>query len=144
MLFDEKSKEQLLERSQLHKILEGHTWIFGEEFALSVSDQSLTEVLKKHYKLLGRADGVSETVRREDGSAGIVDLMLSRSIPQSRVEEREHLVVELKRPKAVINSHVYDQIESYAMAVANDERFRDTETRWVFWAISDEIADNMR
>jgi len=144
LLFDPQSKEQLLERSQLHKILEDHTWIFGEEFALSVSDRSLKDVLKKHLHLLGRTEEPVEAVLRDDGTVGIVDLMLSRSIPQSRADEREHLIVELKRPKKVIDSGVYDQIESYAMAVAADERFRDTKTRWIFWAVSDDIASNIR
>jgi hypothetical protein len=44
----------------------------------------------------------------------------------------------------VIDSGVYDQIESYAMAVAGDERIRDTQTRWIFWAVSDDIASNIR
>jgi len=66
--------------------------------------------------------------------------MLSRNIPQPRADEREHLIVELKRPKKVIDSGAYDQIESYAMAVAADERFRDTKTRWIFWAVSDDIV----
>lgn len=111
---------------------------------LSVSDRSLKDVLKKHLHLLGRTEEPVEAVLRDDGTVGIVDLMLSRSIPQSRADEREHLIVELKRPKKVIDSGVYDQIESYAMAVAADERFRDTKTRWIFWAVSDDIAPNIR
>src|SRR5205823_12358885 len=85
-----------------------------------------------------------EAVLRDDGTVGIVDLMLSRSIPQSRTDEREHLIVELKRPKKVIDSGVYDQIESYALAVAADERFRDTKTRWIFWAVSNDISETVR
>jgi len=30
------------------------------------------------------------------------------------------------------------------MAVASDERFRETKTRWIFWAVSDDIAPNIR
>lgn len=144
LLFNPISREQLLERSQLHKILEEHTWLFGEEFALSLSDKGLKDVLKKHVQLLGWEEDVDLPVLREDGSIGIVDLMFSRLIPQSKSDEREHLVVELKRPKKIIDSGVYDQIESYATAVAADERFRDTSTRWVFWALSDDIAPNIR
>jgi hypothetical protein len=57
---------------------------------------------------------------------------------------RRPLVIELKRPKQVIDSSVFDQIESYATAIASDERFRDTDTRWVFWAVSDDMAPNIR
>jgi hypothetical protein len=65
LVFDPKSKQQLLERSQLHKILENRTWIFGEEFNLSASDKSLTDVLDKHLALLGR-EPTATSVLRED------------------------------------------------------------------------------
>jgi hypothetical protein len=144
LIFRPDSRETLLERKQLHKILAEETWIFGEQFNLSVSDKSLTEVLRKHIHLLGREAGKLEAVEREDGSLGIVDLMLSRRIPHAKKEEREHLVIELKRPSQPIDSGVADQITSYAFAVANDERFKDTDTRWVFWAISNEVSDSVR
>jgi hypothetical protein len=145
LVFDPQSKQQILERRQLHKILNEQTWIFGEEFNLTLSDKSLNDVLNKHLQKLGRGpeeDG--DLVLREDGSKGIVDLMLSRVVPQPRAEEREHLIVELKRPSQKIDPEVAGQIKSYAFAVADDERFRDTKTRWVFWAISNEISDSVR
>ena len=49
------------------------TGVFGEEFNLTVDDQSLTEVLRKHLHLLGRGLGDGEPVLREDGTMGIVD-----------------------------------------------------------------------
>jgi hypothetical protein len=55
------------------------------------------------------------------------------------MDEREHLIVELKRPKVKIDSTAVTQVKSYAFAVAEDERFRDVNTRWVFWAISDDV-----
>jgi hypothetical protein len=137
-------KERLLERSQLHKLLENETWIFGEEFSLSVSDKSLTEVLRKHLKHLQREELSPKPVTREDGSLGIVDLMVSRRIRQSHPEQLEHLVVELKRPAKPVDSEVIKQIKSYAFAVAEDERFRDTKTRWVFWAVSNELTKDAR
>lgn len=144
LVFDPESRKQLLERSQLHRILAEHTWVFGEEFNLTVDDQSLTEVLRKHLHLLGREPTDGEPVLREDGTVGIVDMMLSRLMPQPRGDEREHLVVELKRPKQPIDSRAAQQIKDYAFAVAEDERFRDTKTRWVFWALSNEITTSVR
>ncbi len=142
LLFEHKNR--LLERSQLHKLLEDQTWIFGEEFSLTLSDKGLTEVLRRHLKILGRKELCPEPVKREDGSIGIVDLMLSRRIPQARGDQREHLIVELKRPEQKIDSAAAQQIESYALAVAQDERFRDSVTRWVFWAVSNELTDDVR
>ena len=39
---------------------------------------------------------------------------------------------------------VYQQIFSYAYAVVADERFRNTDTRWVFWAISNEVSGEVQ
>ena len=145
LVFDAQSKHQLLERKQLHKILNDHTWIFGEEFNLTLSDKSLNDVLEKHLEKLGREpEEDADVVLREDGSEGIVDLMLSRIVPQPRAEEREHLIVELKRPSQKIDSKAAAQIKSYAYAVAGDERFKDTKTQWVFWAISNDVSDSVR
>ena len=142
LVFDPKSKQQLLERKQLHKILERRTWIFGEEFNLSASDKGLTDVLNQHLAMLGREPSKTP-VLREDGSKGIVDLMLSRLIPQNRGDHREHLVVELKRPKQPINFEVYGQIISYVRAVCAHEQFDNSKTSWVFWAISNEITPDV-
>jgi len=147
IVFDVEIKKTLLERRQLHRIIAEHTWVFGETFHLVNDDDSLTAVLKKHLQLAGKTDAdvdLLEPVLREDGSLGVVDLMLSRRIPMPDANKREHLVVELKRPTVKIDLSVLTQVEEYAFAIANDERFRDTDTRWTYWAVSNEMADNAR
>jgi len=140
LLFDKESKKLLKERSQLHRMIaENNTWIFGEEFNLTVDDQSLTEVLRKHQKQIGKTTVIDSPVKRIDGKKGIVDLMLSRAVPQSRADEKEHLVVELKRPNCTIGSDEISQVEKYAFTIADDERFRHVKTRWSFWVISNEL-----
>lgn len=140
LIFGEQSKKLLKERSQLHRMIaENNTWIFGEEFNLTVDDQSLTEVLRKHQRLIGKETVIDRSVKRIDGRVGIVDLMLSRSVPLSRAEEREHLVVELKRPSCTIGKEEIGQVEDYAFAIAEDERFRSVKTRWIFWVVSNDL-----
>ncbi|MEM1112905.1 MAG: ATP-binding protein [Pseudomonadota bacterium] len=129
-------QDNVKERSQLHRILAKNTWIFGDEFTLSVDDQSLTEVLRKHVEHLDEDISIDEPVKRIDGKRGIVDLMLSKQMPRNHPNELEHLVVELKAPRVKIGKKEIDQIESYAYAVAEDERFRSINTRWDFWIIS--------
>ena len=141
MLFDPDLKKHFRERSQLHRLVAANTWIFGEEFALAVDDQSLTEVLRKHLELMGRDVVVNTPVKRLDKTTGIVDLMLSRRVPTNREEEREHLVVELKAPTVKVGQEETGQIKSYAFAVMKDERFRSVPTRWTFWVVSNDIDE---
>ena len=106
---------------------------------MSVDDQALTEVLRKHVKYLDESITIDEPVTRIDGRRGIVDLMLSRQMPRNRPNELEHLVIELKAPKVHIGKKEIDQIESYAFAVAEDERFRSINTKWDFLIISSDL-----
>ena len=141
MLFDADLQKHFKERSQLHRILAQNTWVFGDAFSLSVDDRSLTEVLKKHLKLASVDMPVNEPVKRLDGRPGIVDLMLSRSIPRNHSDELEHLVIELKAPKVDIGQKEIEQVKSYAYAVARDERFKGIHTRWNFWVVSNDLTD---
>jgi hypothetical protein len=139
LVFDGDLKHAVRERTQLHRIVAENAWMFGEQYNLSVDDQSLTEVLKKHVAARNREVEIDELVVRADGSRGIVDLMFSRHIQLAGSEHREYLVVELKRPDVKINAEVTAQIESYAFAVAEDERFRAVPAKWVFWAVSSDM-----
>jgi hypothetical protein len=141
ILFDSEPKKRLKERSQLHRIIAQNCWLFGEEFNLSVDDQSLTEVLRKHRKLLGDDIAIDEPVKHISQERGIIDLMLSRAIRRHGANDLTHLIVELKAPNVKINTPEVTQIEEYAFSVAGDERFRNVNTTWDFWVISDDYGD---
>ncbi len=139
LVFEPGLRAMVKERTQIHRMLASETWIFGEEYSLTVDDESLTSVLKRHLKLLGREELAPEPVVRTDGSIGIVDLMLSRAI-ERREKLLEHLVVELKAPSVSIGTKEISQIKSYAHAVAEDARFASTNTRWQFWVLSTDVT----
>lgn len=141
IVFGIEEKKRLKERSQLHKILADNAWIFGDQFHLTVSDKSLTEVLRKHKEILDDEIVIDEPVVRLNGTVGIVDLMLSRSVPKNHADEFEYLVVELKAPKVKITQKELSQVTSYAAAVAKDERFRSLKVKWEFWILSNEVDD---
>ena len=141
LLFDKETKKIFLERDQLHKILEQEAWIFHEEFGLAGSEKRLEEVLNIYLARLGKREDDPTPVLVEGDKSGRVDLMLQKAI-QPRTGEFDYLVVELKRPSQKITSTVLSQIESYAIAVANDERFKNIKTRWTFIAISNEMDEH--
>jgi hypothetical protein len=138
LVFDPQSKRQLLERSQLHRIIAQETWIFGEQFNLMNDDEDLSSVLRSHLKLLGlerQEQLVGDPVLDAEGKTAIVDLMLSARMPTPTDDERRHLVVELKRPSQPLNEDVLTQIRKYAKAVALDDRFKHNKVEWDFVAI---------
>lgn len=132
-------QKSLLERDQLHKILEHEAWIFDEQFALAGSERRLEEALKLHLKHLGsRTDEETEDVLLSDGRQGRLDLMLSKA-DEIRAGEFDYLVVELKRPSQKITADVIAQIKNYAYAVQDDQRFDKQRCRWKFIAVSNEL-----
>ncbi len=139
ILFEYEMKSRLKERTQLHKIIEQNTWIFGEEYNLWASDKELTTVLKVHREKLDPELVIDEPVKVVNKKRGIVDLVLSRAQKRHRADDLEHLVIELKAPKVVLNADHMTQIEDYALAVQEDPRFNRVKgLKWHFWLISDE------
>jgi Histidine kinase-, DNA gyrase B-, and HSP90-like ATPase len=70
LLFPPENKKRLLERDQLHKILENEAWLFHEEFGLAGSEERLEEVLQIHLDKLGKREDNPEPVKLSDGKTG--------------------------------------------------------------------------
>jgi hypothetical protein len=106
--------------------------VFGEGWALTGDDDRLTKVLAAHLRLLGDDVDLAamEPVLREDGSDAVPDLVLSRTM-QTAENKYEHLVVELKRPSHTLTPDI-DQLRSYAVAVAGDDRFQQPNVQWTY------------
>ena len=141
VIFGSKTKKCLNDRSQLHKIVEDNMWLFGEEYMLSASDESLTNVLRKYQDLLGDATVIDHPAEYPSENMGIVDLMLSRTLRRHGAGDLQHLVIELKRPQVKIGADQVTQIQEYAFAIMRDERLRSGSQRWEFWVISDDLDD---
>lgn len=133
-------KKRILERSQLHKILESHAWVFSDEYALTRSDKGLRSVLEAHIAHLGRDDlsgTESDPVLDTEGHQRVVDLMLSRVHLQGT--RYKHLIVELKRPSVSVGPDELQQIKNYALAIASDHRYDKDRTDWEFWVVSTDV-----
>lgn len=134
-------KKSLLERDELHKILEKEAWIFDEQFTLSGSERRLADALKIHLHMLGkRTDDLTKDVLINNEKKGRIDLMLHKSV-EVRPGYRDYLIVELKRPSQKITMEVIGQIMGYAQAISQDERFDKHKTQWKFIAVSNEFDD---
>lgn len=135
-LFDFEEKKLLKERTQLHKMLEQNTWLFGEEYNLWASDRGLKAVLMRHKQHLDPNVVIDDPVELVGKKVGIVDLVLSRQLQKSRKNDVENLVVELKAPTVKASQKELTQLKTYADAVENDERFHGISgVKWHFWLI---------
>ena len=142
LLYDTDLKKDVLERSQLHRILANESWVFGDMFTLGVDDRGLSEVLARHLRHLERKTLNLAHIEVEDRQTAIVDLMLTKTVEDS--EKQHHLVVELKRPSQTIGYKERQQIEAYAMAVAGDDRFKEAGAKWDFILVANKVSDDIR
>jgi len=134
MLATPELREEFLERDHLHELLAKNTWIFGDAYSLTASDEYLTDAVRRHVQLSGLDIVVDEPVLQSDGRRGRVDLMLTRALG-APAHSREHLVIELKRPSVRGGEDIVAQVKKYARALAGDARWAGTDTRWTFWAV---------
>jgi len=144
LLFEPETRRALLERQQLHEILAAEPWIFGEEWALALSERQLTSVLREHLRLIGREDFVDAPVQLADGTTQARTDMMFSAATEMPTQERRHLVVELKRPSATLGLNEYSQIVGYADAVVSDPRFDTIDVSWSFWLVGNEIDRPLR
>ena len=144
ILFEYEYRKLMKERCHLHNILASEYWIFGDQYALGHSDESLCSLLKSHLHIMGRSELAAEVEDVTDlygNPDRRPDLMLYRKSARDTEGHFEHLVIELKRPSLKISEEEIRQIEKYAFAVSKDVRFDKAKTKWVFWLIGDELDD---
>ncbi len=131
VLYGDDFHKRLKERSQLHKILLGELWLFGEQYVYGYDDISLKNVLKKHLQLLGR-DEIAKTIDFSSIKSlnDIPDIGLHQQYNFGQADHFENLVIELKRPSCVIGQEEISQIERYAFAIEDNEYFDKEKTKW--------------
>lgn len=144
IVYDPDTRSRVLERSQLHRIVEKECWVFGEQYRLLVSDQDLWTVLEAHREHLGRDQLAPDVPYHEDINMDeIPDLFLAGSVAGNREGEVEHLIIELKRPSLNLGPTEISQIETYADAVARHDGFDSAQTRWKFVLLGGGIQDKI-
>lgn len=132
MVYDTSFGDKIKERTQFHKMLVDYLWLFGEQYTLANSDQSLKQILLQHIRQLGR-DSLEEEITEEERKqlALIPDLCLASQICLE-YKRYENIVIELKKPTLTLGEKEVSQIENYARTVIASPRFDKEITSWNF------------
>jgi len=86
------------ERTQLHRIIDPHCWMFGPRFHLATSDKSFREVIRKHRHNAGLSEIADAELENISGVQDIPDLFLAATRDFPLEPKHHHLLVELKAP----------------------------------------------
>lgn len=144
IVYGEEAKH-LLERKQLHKYLEPHSWIFGSHFHLATSDKGFRTVIERQRQE-AKLDALDESaLDAVDGIDKIPDLYLAakRDHHLSDGHRHDHLVVEIKRPTRKVDAGVVAQGERYAAILDSCAEFDNTRCQWDLFLVSSEIEDRV-
>lgn len=98
LLFDPGSRDEFLEKKQLHPLVEAHPWMFGAEWSIAASEVTLASAFARHLAAL-RPDDAS--AGHLSSSARRIDMLLTAGVKDDRRHRR--LVVELKRANTVLD-----------------------------------------
>ncbi|ESQ83005.1 ATP-binding protein [Asticcacaulis benevestitus] len=143
IVFNPKHRKTVKERGQLDILIQANTWIFGENFHITLAEAGLSKIMQRVAEELGSKNGKGK-VRKPDGSVGRADTFLGRLVPHQNQMHREFLLVELKRPSLTIGRKESDQLEDYVNAIRSQPDFINTSTFWNFYLITGEYDDAVR
>lgn len=138
--------EHVLERRHLQKVVEAHTWVFGEQYHLMGADTRLSGILRRFAEAAEISDS-DATVDAPEALRDIPDFYLAKSQWNEGAKFTQHLVVEIKRPTAKITpKHIDRQVERYASEIVKNPVFTQQEGRhrFTFVIVSADVSENVR
>ncbi len=137
----------LLERKQLHKIIEKNLWVFGENYTFTPalwSDKKIGNILEEvrkdyfNYELSADEGNLIE-IDNFEGLDDITDLFFFND-KKTDNGVREIMVVELKAPKCAISSKEIEQINRYAYTLETKSGLPTDKVKYKLILISSRLA----
>lgn len=136
IVFDPASRRSAKERGELDVVIRDHTWIFGEDFHITMPEAGLTKIMHRVADDLLVPRAKKATLKKPDGKNGRIDQFLGRVVPHPNKAHREYLVVELKKPALVVGRKELNQLEDYMAALTSQHDFNTTSTNWTFFLVT--------
>ena len=86
IVFNPAHRRTVKERGELDVLVQANTWIFGENFHITLAETGLSRIMQRvSEELSGRKS--RRKIRKSDGSIGRVDSFLGRVVPHALPNE---------------------------------------------------------
>ncbi len=135
------------ERSQLHKIIEKHLWLFGEAYSDTPrlwSDRKIGNILNEirtEHLVYDPTTKDGNLIEHEgDELNEITDLFFTNE-KITDDGSKEYMIVELKSPKCLIGKKEIAQIDSYAYTIEKHAGLPSDNTKYRMYLVSSRIND---
>jgi len=134
ILFNREFKAN--EVNHLQKIVEDHTWIFGEKYSLVAAvEDNFEKALKNHLKILHDYDGDVHIDHPDKYKQ--VDIFICRQ--EKNHNSIHNLIIELKHPKKSLNETYLSQVKKYMRTILAIDRFNADTYSWDFLLIGNKF-----
>lgn len=134
ILFNHELKAD--EVHHLQKIVEDHTWIFGEKYSLvAAAEDNFEKALKKHLKILRGHDGDVHIDHPDKYKQ--VDIFICRQ--EKNHNSVHNLIIELKHPRKPLNETYLSQVKKYMRTIMAIDRFNADTYSWDFLLIGNKF-----
>jgi hypothetical protein len=135
LVFDPKRRNTTRERGELDVLVQANTWMFGENFHITLPEAGLSKIMARVAQELGSGRSRTKLVTPE-GKIGRADVFVGRGVPSQNQMKREFLLVELKRPSLTVGTKETDQLERYVNTIRTQPDFAHTDTYWNFYLVT--------
>lgn len=127
MVFDEEFDAN--EVDHLQKVVEDHTWIFGEEYSvLGAAEDDFDKLLREFRKKIFNEKEI--TPMKDKRKRKQVDIFICKKIKQNgRVN---NIIIELKAPEVHLGQVQLDQVKGYLSIIKKESRFNADSFDWTY------------
>ena len=120
------------EVDHLQKIVEKHTWIFGEQYALvATAEDTFEKALRSHCHILTEKD--EEMKLKHPDKFKQMDIFICR---QNKNHKTVHnVIIELKHPEIKLGENQVSQVKKYMRIITEIPQFNADGYTWDFYLI---------
>lgn len=135
------------ERDHIQQIVENNYWLFGEQYHLVSSDQTMIHALENYNYILYGLKNATDSLPPEENAIRRMDIFLCGARQAETAYGQyveENIVVEIKAPNVILSISVYRQIEDYMRYILKKPQFNSIHRRWRFIAVCREIDEDVK
>jgi hypothetical protein len=143
IVFDPTHRQTIKERGELDVLVRDNTWMFGENFHITLHESGLTKIMNRVSEELALKRS-KKKVKKPNGKIGRVDSFMGRIVPGSNSAHREFLLLELKRPSLTVGRKETDQLEDYVNTILAQPDFINTSNTWNFYLVTSEYDTDVK
>lgn len=120
------------EPDHIQKMIEGHYWLFGEEYHLvAAAERKFEKALRRHIYIL-RGENKKVTINHKDKKKEMDIFAVRRLMKTNKIN---NIVIELKNPKVNLGAKQLSQVKDYMDVIRNEPKFNGSNMSWQFYLV---------